>query len=343
MNSIVEKAKQVLTEMFIDDNLATYDGTIWEVCVFGKIYGTFSRYFHYGATPEMQWDDYHFPHKEVYGANDSYNAFLKEFKEDGFHWCGYIFTEYGIITHTEIMLNCDELPERIKKTLVLKENQSHYSVAKFHGGGIYVKPSKVKVVGEEVKDNYNNDLPYDSYFKFIESDDSGIAMLHGLPGTGKSYFLRYLINKYPNTKFIKVDKEVFDNADSETFSEFLDRYDKAVYIIEDSETIIRSRENGINDYMPTILNLTDGLESDEKTVKFIFTYNTSDVNVDEALKRKGRTKITYEFKELELDKVANLFKKFGITDKPNKKMRLCDIYHYKDANGNEKKYTKIGF
>ena len=156
-------------------------------------------------------------------------------------------------------------------------------------------------------------------------------------------FLRYLINKYPDTKFIKVDKEVFDNADSETFSEFLDSYDKAVYIIEDSETIIRSRENGINDYMPTILNLTDGLESDEKTVKFIFTYNTSDVNVDEALKRKGRTKITYEFKELELDKVANLFKKFGITDKPNKKMRLCDIYHYKDTNGNEKKYTKIGF
>lgn len=343
MDNIVEKAKQVLTEMYVNPDLATYEGTIWEVCIFGKIYGTYSRYFHYGATPETQWDDYQFPHKEVYGVNDSYNAFLREFKEDGFHWCGYIFTEYGIITHTEIMLNCDELPERIKNTLVVKENQSHYSIAKFHNGGIYLRPSKVKVVGEEIKDNYNIDLPYDSYFKFIESNESGIALLHGPSGTGKTHFLRYLINKYQDVKFINVDKEVFDNADSETFSEFLDRYDKAIYIIEDSEALIRSRENGVNPYMSMILNLTDGLESDEKTVKFIFTYNTNDVNVDEALKRKGRTKITYEFKELEIDIVAKLFKKFGIKDKPNKPMRLCDIYKYEDKNGTEKKYIKLGF
>ena len=56
-----------------------------------------------------------------YSSNQADNG---ENREDGFHWCGYIFTEYGIITHTEIMLNCDELPERIKKTLVIKENQS---------------------------------------------------------------------------------------------------------------------------------------------------------------------------------------------------------------------------
>ena len=59
--------------------------------------------------------------------------------------------------------------------------------------------------------------------------------------------------------------------------------------------------------------------------------------------RKGRLKVKYEFKELETNKVKNLFKKLGISQELAKPMPLCDVYNYLEDNGNTPTHRKIGF
>ena len=99
-----------------------------------------------------------------------------------------------------------------------------------------------------------------------------------------------------------------------------------------------SREDGFNPVMPILLNITDGIIGDVLGIKIICTFNTNINKIDDALKRKGRLSLKYEFKKLSKDKVKN------ILPNENQDMTLADIYNIKIENDYSKKETrKIGF
>ena len=65
----------------------------------------------------------------------------------------------------------------------------------------------------------------------------------------------------------------------------------------------RNGSNRMNAGLVNILNISDGLLSDELCIKFICTFNAPLKDIDEALLRKGRLAARYEFKDLTTDKV----------------------------------------
>ena len=173
-----------------------------------------------------------------------------------------------------------------------------------------------------------------------DEDKASLMLFYGDPGTGKSTLIKYFIETLQNKNFIFMDGTLLANVQQDRLmAYFLENKDN-VFIFEDCEKILVSREHNYNPTMSILLNLTDGIISDVLNIKIICTFNTSLSNIDKALLRKGRLTLKYEFKKLAKDKVKKLIPEEEI----KQDMSLPDIYNFKEENDYSKKQTStIGF
>lgn len=216
-------------------------------------------------------------------------------------------------------------------------------------GGYYVVDSEINDTIINIDENYNDDFkePYDSIIKFIESDErkSGLILLNGEPGTGKTYFLRHLITKFKTKNFILITPHIAARLASPEFMDFLIENKDSIFILEDCEQVIMDRKsNSFSSAVSAVLNMSDGLMSDVFNGKFICTFNADTAAIDEAILRKGRCFANYTFDKLEEKKVKKLLKERGVDlDNPGD-MTLADIYNYNVKNVDDSKSKKkIGF
>ena len=203
-------------------------------------------------------------------------------------------------------------------------------------------------------DNFNVEKLYNDDFKeisgniydFLSSKGSGLVILHGVQGTGKTSFLRYLINNI-GKKFIFLPVELASALSDPGFIKFIKtRAKNAIVILEDCETLLKKRSelNHVNNGLVNILNISDGLLGDDLEIKFVCTFNSPMDSIDEALKRKGRLKELYEFRELAVEKTNILLKEtFGKDFNNDKCLTLADIFNYQEENHGNNKPKKIGF
>lgn len=196
----------------------------------------------------------------------------------------------------------------------------------------------------DLNQNYNDDLPDAEISKFLTLDnESGIVILHGKPGTGKTTYIRSLVNKL-HKEFIYADFSCFSYINDSSFISFLLEHKNSIIIFEDCEKLLQKRENGQNSLIQCLLNLSDGLLSDMLNIKFICTFNCDLNDIDDAILRKGRLKVKYDFRELSLEKTKALAEKLGITLNEEKQLVLSDIYNYEETPDINKKETKkLGF
>ena len=73
-----------------------------------------------------------------------------------------------------------------------------------------------------------------------QKNDKGIVLLHGLPGTGKTTYLRYLIGKIKK-RVLFLSPNVAGNLMNPDFIDLLIDNPNTVLIIEDAENIIMDR------------------------------------------------------------------------------------------------------
>ena len=106
--------------------------------------------------------------------------------------------------------------------------------------------------------------------------------------------------------------------------------------MEDAEKILISRETEDNQFISTLLNLSDGILSDMLEVSVILTYNCDDTKIDKALKRKGRTMIDYKFGKLSIEESKLLANSLNFTgdqiENIKENMSLSEIYNMNDEN-----------
>lgn len=233
------------------------------------------------------------------------------------------------------------------KLLPQKSHQKKISLVVKGNGGYDLMESEIKDVEVDINKHYNDDFKKADKIitEFIEEDKkSGLVILNGVKGTGKTTYIRRLINN-SKRKFIYLTKELANALVDPTFLTFLSENKDCVLLIEDCENLVAARNQGNNSTgISNLLNLCDGLLSDVFNIKIIATFNEDISKVDSALLRKGRLIYRYEFRELSVDKSNKLLKhlKFNhVTDVP---MTLSDIFNFEIDNGeNSKKYKKIGF
>lgn len=172
---------------------------------------------------------------------------------------------------------------------------------------------------------------------------SGLILLHGKPGTGKTTYIKHLMSVFNETVFIFIQNEFVKDLLNPAFISFLLKHKDSILVIEDAEKVISSRENISEDsVVSTILQLTDGLFSDFLNIKIICTFNTSIDKVDKALLRKGRMIAKYEFENLSVEKSNILLEKQGF-EASDKELSLADIFGYHDKEFNNKEKKRLGF
>ena len=173
-------------------------------------------------------------------------------------------------------------------------------------------------------------------------NDKGIVLLHGLPGTGKTTYIRWLIGKI-RKRVLFLSPSIAGNLMNPEFIQLLVETPNSVVIIEDAENIIMDRRHNASSAVSNLLNISDGLLADFLNVQLICTFNSALTMIDSALTRKGRLIANYEFGKLGKEKAQRLSDHLGFNTTICKPMTIAEI-----ANQHEKMETKdkvevIGF
>ncbi|CAF0784333.1 unnamed protein product [Adineta steineri] len=163
-----------------------------------------------------------------------------------------------------------------------------------------------------------------------KKESKGIVLLHGIPGSGKTHYIRYLIHEIEEKTLIYVPPDMAKEISSPEFLPFLMQYQNSILIIEDAENIIKDRNESIlpSQAVANLLNLSDGLLGDAMHQQIIATFNCDLTTIDPALLRKGRLIANYEFNKLDLESSKILSDKLGFgTENILEPMTLAEVYN----------------
>lgn len=228
-----------------------------------------------------------------------------------------------------------------------KTRKSHFYMISNDYAGLGLTKFKTKKYKIDINLNYNDDfIEFDKNVrKFIKSKNkSGLVLMHGISGSGKTSYIRHLINSH-NNKFIFLPIYMAETLTSPDFLPFLSKQKNSILIIEDAEKLIESRESdSSSNGIATLLNMSDGLLSDALGIKIICTFNTGLEKIDKALMRKGRMINRYEFKELCVEKATVIAEKNNLEYTEKIPISLGDLYNIGEKNETGKFNKKhVGF
>jgi adenylate kinase len=175
-----------------------------------------------------------------------------------------------------------------------------------------------------------------------QNKDKGIVLLHGLPGTGKTTYLRHLIGRIKK-KILFISPAVASGLLNPDFLDLLIENPNSVLIIEDAENIIMDRKLDAGSAVSDLLNISDGLLADCLNVQLICTFNSPLTMIDSALLRKGRLIAKYEFGKLSVSKSQRLSDHLGFKTKITQPMAIADIAGQYEKTQKQPTIEVIGF
>ena len=188
--------------------------------------------------------------------------------------------------------------------------------------------------------HYGEDFPSWSqdYQERISLRKSGLSILDGPPGTGKSSFIRHLMGKLKAThRFFFVPPSVIDVVSNSSFVSFWSRQQTShkgrqfVLVLEDAEAALMKRAGDNHSLVSSLLNVTDGLLGDFLKLQVICTINCKYQDIDSALRRPGRLIAHRHFPRLSYSRASYLAEQIGRPIPSREDFSLAEIYNAEAA------------
>lgn len=196
---------------------------------------------------------------------------------------------------------------------------------------------------EFIKDNYADNVVKD--FEYVtaqlgERDPNGrLTVIHGPPGTGKTYFLRGVMDAVdPNkTMVVYFQPELLKNyTPPKILSLFVDNAkdkNSIVLFIEDGDECLMRRGTDNMSVISAMLNFADGLIGNMLDIKIVVTSNAKKVDMDDALLRPGRLCKVIEVGKLSTEKASDIFRR--LTEREHtfeNPVTLAEVYNIAKEN-----------
>ena len=213
--------------------------------------------------------------------------------------------------------------------------------------GFVFKTHRIKPFPINLDTMYHEDfLPVHQHIKeSLNHDGKGVVLLHGVAGSGKTNYIKWLTSQVPNKKFIFVPTTMIGYLTNPEFMSLLVDNKNSVLVLEDCENYIaeRSIDNANTDVVSAILNIADGMLSDVLECQFICTFNSDISKIDPALLRKGRLIAEYKFKELSVEKSNTFLASIDKAITVNKPHSLAELTNMDNLSYREKQAEKPKF
>lgn len=204
--------------------------------------------------------------------------------------------------------------------------------------------------------NYNPEVleGFDHIVRDLKSKSpSGrLAIFDGEPGTGKTYMIRGLLDAVPQALFVIVPVGMVQELASPGMIGALleTRRNKGdlptVFLIEDADDCLGSRDATNVNAVSALLNLGDGILGAMMDLRLVCTTNLKNEELDEAVIRPGRLSRKVYVGPLHAPVAADLYKKLTGKDlKITSEMTLAEVYSAATHEGWKPVETKrpIGF
>ena len=150
---------------------------------------------------------------------------------------------------------------------------------------------------------------------------SGVTVLYGPPGCGKTSYLRGLMSRLMGQfEFYYIPVSAFDVLSSPSFVSFwMEREDgtrarQRIAVMEDAEELLLPRDAGSRDKVSNLLNIGDGFLGEHLKLHVIATTNAPVQQLDPALLRPGRLMGSREFRRLSRMEASRLASAKGLAE-----------------------------
>jgi hypothetical protein len=148
----------------------------------------------------------------------------------------------------------------------------------------------------------------------IASETKGLILLHGEPGTGKTQYIRVLLDLIAEKgkRVLYVPPSFATHLMEPSMINFIgdwitEEESDVIMLIEDAEPLMETRSgDGRSTGISNLLNMTDGILNDMLGVMVIATFNTELDRIDSALLRPQRLIARKEFFRLEKENAQEL-------------------------------------
>jgi len=230
-----------------------------------------------------------------------------------------------------------------------------------HSGGAYATPVKLGELGQvasiamgDLPLLYGQDFPEWErlWFQRMDSRGTGLSIFSGPTGTGKTSYLRHLVERlgekdthsfyYIPTSFAAV----LTSPEYVNFWVAQNQYQKhrqKVAILEDSEDLLLKRDEASCSKVSNLLNVTDGFLSDQLGLQIIATVNCQLEELDPAIARPGRLVGYRQFRRLTRLEASRLAAEKGLSLNDQQDFSLAEIFFPYSIGPDPSQRTDIGF
>jgi ATPase family associated with various cellular activities (AAA) len=206
---------------------------------------------------------------------------------------------------------------------------------------------------DELRLHYGPDfLPWtESILSIMAKKCAGIHLLRGEPGTGKTSFIRHLIQVFTTShRFYFLPSYEYARVGNGALIEFLqDEKDdhpnlQFVIVMEDAESVLMPRKIDTGFSVSALLNLADGLLGEGLNLQFICTVNCEIAELDAAIVRPGRLRTARDFRLLTHSEAIELAEHCGLpVPQQRREYSLAEIYNPDEASVREMRARHVGF